>query len=107
MKYIGMPVGMWMMLADSFRKQLIAVFGYDANIAKAAAQKAKAKYKKIIRDLPEFERTDRFKINLVGGAMLGAWILSMQERPDVERLTDYYAKAMMIKPNFRKKISLE
>lgn len=98
MKYIGMPMGMWRIFADSFQKQLTAVFGYDANIAKAVAKKAKTEYKKIIRDLLEFEPVDRFKINLVGGAMLGAWILSMPERPDVEQLTDYYAKAMMIKP---------
>ena len=31
----------------------------------------------------------------VNKAMLGAFILSMPERPDVERLTEYYAKAMM------------
>ena len=31
------------------------------------------------------------------GYMLGSFILSMPERPDVERLTDFYAKAMMTK----------
>ena len=31
MKYIGMPFGMWALFAPSFRKQLTAVFGYDAN----------------------------------------------------------------------------
>ena len=37
-------------------------------------------------------------MNLVNCAMIGAFILSMPERPDVERLTDYYAKSMMTKP---------
>lgn len=37
-------------------------------------------------------------MNIVNCAMLGAFILSMPERPDVARLTDYYAKAMMTKP---------
>ena len=41
---------------------------------------------------------DRFKMNIVNSAMLGAFILSMPERPDVERLTVYYADAMMTKP---------
>ena len=63
MKYIGMPFGMWTLFAPSFRKQLTAVFGYDADTAKAIAKKAKPKYKAIIRDLPEFEKGDRFKMN--------------------------------------------
>ena len=48
--------------------------------------------------LPEFEKGDRFKMNLVNCAMIGAFILSMPERPDAERLTVYYANAMMTKP---------
>ena len=35
MKYAGMPFGMWALFAGSFQKQLIAVLGYDADIAKA------------------------------------------------------------------------
>ena len=98
MKYIGMPFGMWALFAPSFRKQLTAVFGYDADAAKAITKKAKPKYKAIIRDLPEFEKGDRFKMNLVNCAMIGAFILSMPKRPDVERLTVYYANAMMTNP---------
>ena len=37
-------------------------------------------------------------MNLVNCAMVGAFILSMPKRPEVDRLTDYYAKAMMTKP---------
>mgnify|MGYP004639250419 CR=1 FL=1 len=99
MKYIGMPFGMWTLFAPSFRKQLTAVFGYDADTAKDITKKAKPKYKAMIRDLPEFEKGDRFKMNLVNCAMIGAFILSMPKRPDVERLTAYYANAMMTKPN--------
>ena len=98
MKYIGMPFGMWALFAPSFRKQLTAVFGYDTDTAKAITKKAKPKYKVIIADLPEFEKADRFKMNIVNCAMIGAFILSMPERPDVERLTEYYAKSMMTKP---------
>ena len=98
MKYIGMPFGMWALFAPSFRKQLTAVFGYDADTARDITKKAKPKYKAIIHDLPEFEKGDRFKMNLVNCAMIGAFILSMPKRPDVERLTVYYANAMMTKP---------
>ena len=86
MKYIGMPMGMWVLFAGSFQKQLTAVFGYGTNTAKAITKKAKPKYREIISELPEFEKGDRFKMNLVNCAMIGAFILSMPERPDVERL---------------------
>ena len=98
MKYMGMPMGMWVLFAGSFQKQLTAVLGYDADAAKAITKKAKPKYRAIIAGLPEFEKADRFKMNIVNCAMIGAFILSMPERPDVERLTEYYAKSMMTKP---------
>ena len=98
MKYLGMPMGMWLLFSKSFRRQLTAVFQYDGDTAKAITRKAKPKYKQIIRELPEFEKADRFQMNAVNCAMLGAFILSMPQRPDVDRLTDYYAKAMMTRP---------
>ena len=98
MKYAGMPFGMWTLFSGSFQKQLTTVFSYDADTAKAVMKKAKPRYKEIIAGLPEFEDTDRFKMNIVNCAMLGAVILSMPQRPDVEHLTDYYAKAMMTTP---------
>ena len=52
------------------------MFGYDADAAKAITKKAKPKYKAIIADLPEFEKADRFKMNIVNCAMIGAFILS-------------------------------
>ena len=98
MKYTGMPFGMWALFAGSFQKQLTAVLGYDAATARAITKKAKPQYRQIIRRLPEFEKADRFKMNLVNCAMIGAFILSMPQRPEVDRLTDYYAKSMMTKP---------
>lgn len=98
MKYAGMPLGLWMVFANSFEKQLTVVFGYDKAEAKTITQKAKAKYKEIIYDLPDFEKGDRFQMNAVSCAMLVAFILSMPNRPDVKMLTKYYADAMMTKP---------
>ena len=93
-----MPFGMWVLFAGSFQKQLTAVLGYDKATAKQITKISKPKYKEIIAKLPEFEKTDRFKMNLVNCAMIGAFILSMPERPDVDILSDYYAKSMMTKP---------
>ena len=98
MKYMGMPMGMWALFSGSFRRRLTAVFGYDADTAKAVARKARPKYRAIIEEIPPFEKGDRFQMNIVNCALLGAFILSMPSRPDVERLTDYYARAMMTRP---------
>ena len=98
MKYAGMPMGMWALFAGSFQKQLTAVFGYDTAAARAITKKARPKYRQIVADVPEFEKADRFKMNLVNCAMLSAFVLAMPERPDVARLMDYYAKAMMTGP---------
>ena len=98
MKYMGMPMGMWALFAGSFKKQLGVVFGYDEAAAKEITDRAKPKYKEMITKLPEFEKADRFKMNIVNSAMLCAFILSMPERPKVEPLTKYYADAMMTGP---------
>ena len=50
----------------------------------------------IIAGLPEFEKEDRFKMNIVNCALLAAFVLNMPERPDVKRLTAYYAGSMLI-----------
>ena len=95
MKYAGMPMGMWVLFSTSFRKNLTTFFGLDDAAAKDAARRAKGRYKAIISDILEFEKADRFKMNIVNCAMLCAFILSMPKRPDVETLTEYYEAAMM------------
>ena len=98
MQYIGMPAGMWALFEKSFEEKLVSVLFYDERSAKEIAVKAKPKYKEIIAKLPEFEKEDRFKMNIVNCAMLAAIILNMEEKPSIEALTEYYAAAMMTKP---------
>ena len=98
MKYVGMPMGMWAMFAGSFEKQLTMVLDFDSAAAKEITKAAKPKYREISTRLPEFEKGDRFRMNIVNCAMLGAFVLSMPRRPDVKSLTEYYAKAMMTRP---------
>ena len=98
MRYAGMPLGMWALFAESFRKQLSSVYGYDPETAKAITRKAGMKYKEIIRSLPEFEKADRFRMNIVSCAMLSAFLLSLPEKPTVEETTEYYRASMMIRP---------
>ncbi|MCD7822509.1 MAG: L-2-amino-thiazoline-4-carboxylic acid hydrolase [Oscillospiraceae bacterium] len=97
MKYFGMPMGMWALFGKSFERNL-AIFGIDENTAKTVRKKAKSRYKEIIAGVPEFEKADRFKMNIVNCALLCAFILNMPERPDVGRLTEYYKNSMMTSP---------
>ena len=98
MKYTGMPAGMWMLFRRSFREHLVSVLGFSKGEAKRVSEAARPKYRQIIAMLPEFEKADRFKMNIVNCAMFSAFVLSMKDRPSVEKLTEYYAKAMMTGP---------
>ena len=96
MKYAGMPMGMWTLFHHSFTQQLTLKFGLTQQQAKAVETLAKPKYQEIIAKLPEFEKADHFKMNIVNTAMLAAYILNMPKRPEVGPLTAYYTDAMMI-----------
>ena len=98
MKYIGMPLGMWLLYRSSFRERLVSVLGCTPREAREITEKAKPRYRAIIEKLPEFEKGDRFRMNIVNCALLCAFLLSMERRPGVEQLTDYYAQAMMTAP---------
>ena len=95
MRQTGIPRAMWAMFAGSFEKQLTEVLGYNKKTAKEIRCAAKQRYKEIIAKLPEFEKGDRFKTNIAGCAMLGAFVLCMPKKPDVNSLTVYYENAQM------------
>lgn len=98
MRYIGMPLGMWLLYRKSFRDNLICVLDLNAEEADRTTKKAKYEYKRIIAKLPEFEKGDRFKMNLVNCAVFISLVLFMEPKPTVEKLTEYYSKSMMTKP---------
>ncbi len=98
MKYPGMPAGMWALFAGSFRDKLTETLGYDRPAAAQITKKARGKYRELIKKLPDFEKGDRFRMNIVSCAMLAAFVLSMPRRPEVDELTAYYAAAMMTGP---------
>ncbi|MBQ8995255.1 MAG: L-2-amino-thiazoline-4-carboxylic acid hydrolase [Oscillospiraceae bacterium] len=98
MKYIGMTLGMWVWFEKSFEKQLTNVMGYDPNLAKGITSKAKFEYRKILDKLPDFEKGDRFQMNIVSCAMFSAFLLAMPTLPSVEKAIAFYREAMMTKP---------
>lgn len=98
MRYAGMPTGMWALYHRSFRHKLETVLGFDRTTAAAVEKKAHPKYREIIARLPEFEKGDRFKMNLVNAALLAAFYLNMEEKPGPEKMETYYREAMMTAP---------
>jgi hypothetical protein len=86
---------MWALFGSSFRKNLSAVLGYEPKAAAELTKRAKKKYRELIAKVPEFEKQDRFKMNLVNCAMLSAFLLNMEEKPELDKLTEYYERAMM------------
>ena len=94
MKYTGLPAAMWMLYNKSFRKCLETELGYKEVTARIITAAAKPRYRNIIEKLPEFEKEDRFKANIVNCALLIAFLQSMQRRPGVEELTEFYKNAM-------------
>ena len=98
MKYMGMPLGMWLLYRKSFRENLASGLGFSPREAAEITAKAKPKYREIIEKLPEFEKDDRFQMNIVNCALLCAFLLSMEKRPDVEKVTAFYRDAMMTAP---------
>ena len=98
MKYAGMPMGMWALFQRSFTQKLVSVLGYTDAEAAEIKTKAAREYRIIIASLPEFEKEDRFQMNIVSCAMLCAFLRSLPKRPSVEEATAYYREAMMTGP---------
>lgn len=96
MKYAGMPWGMWLLFVCSFRCGLTVDLRLEPATAATVSRSAKAKYSEIIASLPEFEKDDRFKMNIISCAMLSAFLLCLPEKPSVDQAADYYRNAMMI-----------
>ena len=98
MKYAGMPLGMWLLFHRSFRRCMVSVLGFSRGASRETEHKALQRYREIIAGLPEFEKGDRFKMNIVNCAMLASFYLNMERKPDVTQMAGYYEKAMMTGP---------
>lgn len=93
---------MWILLKRSFEKNLTSDFGLTKEEARMIRIKAKPKYRQIIEELPEFEKEDRFKTNIVNCAMLISFLSYLPQKPDVNEVTRYYEDSMTI--SFLKKM---
>jgi len=55
---------------------------------------AHKKYKEILADVTEFDKGDRFIINILSCALLSAILLSVKKKYTVEQVREYYRRAM-------------
>ena len=101
MKYGFMPKLMWTVYKGTFKKQLSEILREEnpGEVMKLAHKK----YKEILADVDEFEKGDRFLINILSCAMLSAVLLSVKNKYTVEEVRVYYRKAMC--DNFLTKVA--
>lgn len=92
MKYGFMPKLMWTVYKGTFKKQLTETLREESpgEVMKSAHKK----YKEILADVDEFEKGDRFLINILSCAMLSSVLLSVKNKYTVEEVRVYYRKAM-------------
>lgn len=92
MKYGIIPKLMWAGYKGTFKKHLSATLSEEnpREVMKAAHKE----YKQILGGIPEFDKGDRFLINIVSCALLSAVLLSMKNKYSVEEVRAYYRNAM-------------
>jgi len=91
-KYGFMPKLMWAAYKGTFKKQLTETLREESpgEVMKSAHKK----YKEILADVDEFEKGDRFLINILSCAMLSSVLLSVKNKYTVEEVRAYYRNAM-------------
>ena len=96
MKYGLIQKAMWGGFKGSFKKQLTQTLSESQ--PKLVMKNAHKKYKEILAGLPEFDKGDKFVINIVSCAMLSAVLLSVKKEYSVEDVRFFYRRAMCENP---------
>lgn len=91
MKYGFLPRAMWLCFRGSFGRELYRMSNADR---KTVMSRAAKRYSEILAPVPEFEKDDRFLINILSAAMLAAVYLSLPEKPSVKQVENFYHHAM-------------
>lgn len=101
MKYGFLEKMMWTGYKGTFRKQLTETLREPD--PKAVMKAAHKKYKEILADVTEFDKDDRFIINILSCAMLASVLLTVKNKYSVEEVRAYYRGAMC--DNFLTKVA--
>lgn len=82
---------MWTVFRPIFQKNT-SIIGVEDS--KSLMKKAKIKYYEILKDIPEYGENDVLLINLIGAAMYAAVYISLEKKPTIDQLSEYYEIAM-------------
>ena len=61
---------------------------------KKVMKRARAEYRRILSDVDEFEKGDRFLFNILSASMFSAVLLNLKRKPSTEQAREYYRAAM-------------
>ncbi len=91
MKYGMMPWLMWTVFRDTFARELPRLTDAPAG---PLMERVHRRYREILAPIPEFEKGDRFLVNILSASMLSAVLLELPEQPTVKAVESYYHHAM-------------
>lgn len=77
MKYGFFPRTMWLVFRGSFQRYLPLIAHQNSG---ALMRKAKRTYRTILSTIPEFDKDDRFLVNLLSASMLAASLSQFTEK---------------------------
>ncbi len=92
MKYGFLQKFMWAGYRGTFKKYLTETLKEEQ--PQAVMKAAHKKYKEILAGVTEFDKGDRFLINILSCAMLSSVLLSVKNKYSVEDVRAYYKNAM-------------
>ena len=92
MKYGFMQRVFWAAFKGTFERELTGVL--CEREPKRVIKQAHAEYRKILSDIDEFEKGDRFLFNILSASMFSAVLLHVKRKPSTEQAREYYRAAM-------------
>lgn len=93
MKYDMMSRLYWTVFKGGFERELKNTLGIS-NV-EAVMKKAHKKYREMLESVQPFERRTRFISNIILASILGSVYLSLDEKPDIEKMTVFNREALM------------
>lgn len=93
MKYDFMAKAFWKVFRGGYEYELKHTLGITNT--KTVMKKAHENYKKMVESIQPFEEKNRFISNLLLASILGGIYISLEEKPDIEKMIDFNREALM------------
>lgn len=93
MKYDMMARIFWTVFSGGFKRELKNTLGISG--AAAIMKNARKKYKEMLESIQPLGRKTRFSSNLYLASILGSVYISLENKPNIEKMTVYAREALM------------